>query len=184
MQHLPLPLPSSSPSSLNGHSMIHRQRHSWVLTICLLLFLGCGFQNLRTTGSGVSAMPFPSFHHRKISDYGSWPDKFLGEDVAGEQDSRISKMNFFNRSLESSRDPSSPLENSKWTWMLCLCLTSSLLSPEAWFGILVPGSWLVTWALLIIWAGALESSHFLKISFVSPLPMSHLSLTKPYPISQ
>ena len=52
---------------------------------------------------------------------------------------------------------------------------------------------LVSWCLaaglscgLCWWSGLvlLGSSHALKISFVSPLPISCLSLTQPYPISQ
>jgi len=34
----------------------------------------------------------------------------------------------------------------------------------------MPGSWPAAWALLVVWAGAQESSHFLKMRFVSPLP--------------
>lgn len=68
--------------------------------------------------------------------------------------------------------------------MLCLCLTSSLLIPEAWFSNLVPGSWPVIWALLVVWAGVLKSSNFLKLALSHLLPMSCLSLTPPYSISQ
>lgn len=65
--------------------------------------------------------------------------------------------------------------------MLCPCLTSSQRLGSASSCL---AAVLVMWALLVVWAGALKSSHFLKISFVSPLPMSCHSLTRPYPISQ
>lgn len=164
--------------------MIHRQRHSWVLTMCLVLFLGCGFQNLKTTGSGVRAMPFPSFHHRKIPDYGSWPDKSLGEDASGQQDSRISKMNFSTVAWKALEIPTtlwkttngpeysaSAWPHPSWAQRLCsasLCLAAGLSCGLCW------------WSGLVLWKAVL----FLQISFASPLPMSHLSLTQPYPISQ
>lgn len=48
----------------------------------------------KTTGSGVNVMLFLSFHHRKTPWLWELTRKILRNDGAGEQDSRISKMNF------------------------------------------------------------------------------------------
>jgi len=111
-------------------------------------------------------VPWP-YHLFTTEKYLIMGETSLCEDVAGEEESRVSEIIFSSIAWKAPGifwKTTSGHAYSASVW------PHPCKSPGAWFRILMPGSWPAAWALLVVWAGAQESSHFLKMRFVSPLP--------------